>query len=85
MRADDVERRHAAGQRAEEWLLEVSEVDDRAGGLPGQRRGCARELAPGNVPFDGVQRRRLRNVSEARHRVRNAPAVRRRDEPCVGV
>ena len=56
MRADDVEGRRAAGQRAEEWLLEPSEVNDRWRRLPRQLRGFVGQLAPRNMRFDAVLR-----------------------------
>ena len=54
MRAENVEGKRPAGQRAEKRLLESSEVNDRWRRLTGERRGFVGQLLPRHVCVDAV-------------------------------
>jgi len=79
-RADDVERKHAGGQRAKERLLESSEVDDRRRGLLRESRGVVGQLAPGAASVDSGPHHVREDPSDPRNSWRNLFAIRQRDQ-----
>src|SRR5262245_33435432 len=83
MRAEDVEGKRPAGQRAEKRLLESSEVNDGGRWLTGERRGFVGQLPPGHVCIDAVLRHPFRDARKAYHGGWNVLAVWKRDEPGV--
>ena len=76
--ADHVKRKHAAGQRAKERLLELSEVDDR--GLLRETRGLVVQLAPGMASVDSGPHHVLGDAGDPRNSWRNLLAIRKRNE-----
>ena len=67
MRAEDVEGKLLAGQRAEKRLLESSEVNDRWRRLTGERGGFVGQLPPGDVCIDSALCHPFRNARQAHH------------------
>src|SRR6185295_18796926 len=78
--ADHVKRKHAAGQRAKERLLELSEVDDRRRGLVRETRGLVGQLAPGMASVDSGPHHVLGDAGDPRNSWRNLLAIRKRDQ-----
>ncbi len=80
VRADDIDWRHAAGQRAEERQLESREVDDRRRGLLRETRRLVRQPAPGDAGIDTILHHALGDARDPRHGWWDALAVGKPDQ-----
>jgi hypothetical protein len=74
-RADHVEWKYARGQRAEERLLESSEVNNRWRGLLRETGGLVRQLLPGALGIDSVPYHVVRDPRDPCNGCRNVLAV----------
>jgi len=79
-RTDHVEREEAGGQRAQERLLESSEMDDRRRGLLRETCGLVAERAPGELPVDRGPHHVLGDARDPRNGRRNLLALWKRDQ-----
>ena len=82
-RADDIERKHGAGESAEELLFELREVDDRRRWLLRETRGVRGQLVPGVACVDGGPHHGLRDPGDPRNGGRDVLAVRKCDQAGV--
>src|SRR5262245_25698541 len=83
MRAEYVEGKRPAGQRAEKRLLESSEVNNGWRRMTGECGGFVGQFPPGRVRIDAALRHLFSNARQAHHRGRNVLAFWKGDQPGV--